>query len=113
MKIENLYLFGLVYRKKQPKEWTFNGRSGYTYSVQVDTGEEVHTLKVVKEEEYNNLIEGKKYAFICDANLDPADASKCNVTIVAHLNGFIEASDSFKIVSADSLTKGRTAKPTE
>ena len=111
MKIENLYLFGLVYRKKQPKEWTFNGRSGKTYFIQVDTDEEVHTLKVIDEKEYNNLVEGKKYAFICDANFDPAEASKSNLTIVSHLNGFIEPSDNFKIVSDKVPSKGSVKEP--
>ncbi len=52
---------GFVY-KKLAKEYDMNGKKGTTYTVMLDQGETIETLKV-NEEIYNCIEQGKSYAF--------------------------------------------------
>ena len=52
---------GFVY-KKLAKDYDMNGKKGTTYTVMLDQGETIETLKV-NEEIYNRIEQGKSYAF--------------------------------------------------
>lgn len=60
MKIE-CEVKGFVY-KKLAKDYDMNGKKGTTYTVMLDQGEIIETLKV-NEEIYNRIEQGKSYTF--------------------------------------------------
>ena len=52
---------GFVY-KKLAKDYDMNGKKGTTYTVMLDQGETIETLKI-SEEIYDCIEQGKSYAF--------------------------------------------------
>lgn len=52
---------GFVY-KKLAKEYELNGKKGVTYTVMLDQGESIETIKI-NEEMYNRIEQGKAYTF--------------------------------------------------
>ena len=52
---------GFVY-KKLAKDYDMNGKKGTTYTVMLDQGESIETIKI-NEEIYNRIEQGKSYAF--------------------------------------------------
>lgn len=52
---------GFVY-KKLAKDYNMNGRQGTTYTVMLDQGETIETLKI-SEETYDRIEQGKSYTF--------------------------------------------------
>lgn len=96
MKYENVILIARVMRKCEPKEYVIDGKNVVSYSVILDQGDIMPTVKV-KEDLYNVLEPNKEYAFSCTVDTSQAkDKDRFIINkelasgIVADLNNHLE-----------------------
>ena len=108
MKYENLWLSGSCIKKKTPVDYDFNGRRGTTYSIFLDSGENVYELKV-SEEIYNSMTIGVKYVLNCSCNIDRNNKDSNNF-IVHSVIKECGALDDFKLVLLSELDSVSTGK---
>lgn len=105
MKYENLWLSGSCIKKKTPVDYDFNGRRGTTYSIFLDSGENVYELKV-SDEVYNSMNIGSRYMLDCSCNIDRTNKDSNNF-MVRSIVKECGADDDFTLSLLSELTSSK------
>lgn len=108
MKFEGLWLRGLYFKHKEPAPYDFNGRRGVTYTIFLDSGDNVYELKV-PEEVYNSLRIGCKYVFECSCNIDRSNKENNNF-IVRSVVKSCAGNDDFSLSLLSELSNPKSGK---
>ena len=108
MKYENLWLSGICIKKKTPVDYDFNGRRGTTYSIFLDSGENVYELKV-SEDIYISMTIGVKYMLDCYCNIDRNNKDSNNFTVRSIIKE-CGADDDFILSLLSELNSSRSGK---